>query len=252
MAGQRSQKPAMKLRSQCRMSGKRVLEALEEKESAAVLRILIDRNPKLGVEAEEIAKGLVSSPSAEDVAENVISAIMLIDEDEMAGKAGKHSWGYVEPGEADLQPLEDAMEDIFADMKRRMGLGLSEAAEKMFAIHAKIELFKREQRPIGSYARHYYDLFQLAAQQEVVAMLQSAEYGAIKADYDQISRTHFPKSYFNPEDMSFARSDAIFPPADLAAIISAEYERQCKMLCYGQFPTWAEVQTRFEELRQYL
>lgn len=83
-------------------------------------------------------------------------------------------------------------------------------------------------------------------------MLQSAEYDAIKADYDQISRTHFPKSYFHPEDMRFARSDAIFPPADLAAIIGAEYERQCKMLCYGQFPAWAEVQTRFEELRQYL
>jgi hypothetical protein len=124
--------------------------------------------------------------------------------------------------------------------------------EKMFAIHAKVELFKQEQRPIGCYARHYYDLFQLTAQQEVSAMLQSAEYHAIKADYDRISRAHFPKSYFHPEDMSFARSDALFPPAELAAIISAEYERQCKMFCYGQFPTWAEVQARFEELSQYL
>ncbi len=44
-----------------------------------------------------------------------------------------------------------------------------------------------------------------------MAMLRSDEYGAIKADYDQISRTHFPKSYFCPEDMSFARSDALFP-----------------------------------------
>ena len=124
--------------------------------------------------------------------------------------------------------------------------------EKMFAIHAKVELFRREQRPIGSYARHYYDLFQLAADQEVRTMLQSAEYAAIKADYDRISRTHFPKSYFHPEEMSFARSAALFPPADLAAIIGKEYEEQCEVLCYGQFPTWAEVQARFEELRQYL
>ena len=100
--------------------------------------------------------------------------------------------------------------------------------EKMFAIHAKVELFKRDQRPIGSYARHYYDLFQLAAQQEVRDMLQSPEYPAIKADYDQISRANFPKSYFHPEGMTFARSDALFPPPELAAIIGPEYERQCK------------------------
>lgn len=124
--------------------------------------------------------------------------------------------------------------------------------EKMFAIHAKVELFKRDQRPIGSYARHYYDLFQLAAQPEVRAMLQSPEYAAIKADYDHISRTNFPKSYFYPEGMSFARSDALFPPPELAASIGTEYERQCQALCYGPYPSWTEVQTRFEKLRQHL
>ena len=39
-------------------------------------------------------------------------------------------------------------------------------------------------------------------------MLQSAEYGEIKQDYDRISRTHFPGSYFYPDQMSFANSDA--------------------------------------------
>ena len=124
--------------------------------------------------------------------------------------------------------------------------------EKMFAIHAKVELFKREQRPIGSYARHYYDLFQLAAQSEVRDMLRSDEYAAIKNDYDQVSRTHFPKSYFHPDGMSFAKSEALFPPPELAAIIGPEYERQCKSLCYGPFPSWAEVQARLLELREHL
>jgi hypothetical protein len=124
--------------------------------------------------------------------------------------------------------------------------------EKMFAIHSKIELLKRDGQPLGSYARHYYDLFQLAAQPEVLAMLKSAEYAIIKADYDHISRAHFPKSYFHPEDMSFAKSDALFPPAELAGVIGSEYDRQCKVLCYGPFPTWAKVQTRLEELRQHL
>jgi hypothetical protein len=124
--------------------------------------------------------------------------------------------------------------------------------EKMFAIHSKVELLKRKGQPLGTYARHYYDLFQLAAQPEVLAMLTSAEYAAIKEDYDRISRAHFPKSYFYPDEMSFAKSDALFPPADLAENLGAEYEAQCRMLCYGQHPSWAEVQGRLLKLRELL
>jgi hypothetical protein len=36
--------------------------------------------------------------------------------------------------------------------------------EKLFAIHGKVELLKRDGRPVGSYARHYYDLAQLLLQ----------------------------------------------------------------------------------------
>ena len=97
-------------------------------------------------------------------------------------------------------------------------------------------MLKRDRQPIGTYARHYYDLFQLAGQEEVIAMLKSAEYAAIKADYDQISSSHFARSYFHPDDMSFAKSDALFPPAELAATIAAEYDEQCKVLCYGGIP----------------
>jgi len=124
--------------------------------------------------------------------------------------------------------------------------------EKMFAIHAKVEILKRDRKPIGSYARHYYDLYQLAAQPEVVAMLRSEEYAAIKTDYDRISRANFPKSYFYPEGMSFASSAALFPPVELAAVIAAEFEQQCRGLCYGPHPSWAEVQARFAELRPLL
>lgn len=124
--------------------------------------------------------------------------------------------------------------------------------EKMFAIHSKIELFKRDKRPIGSYARHYYDLFQLSSRNEVEIMLRSAEYATIKTDYDQISKTHFPESYFPPEGMSFSRSEALFPSLELSTIIGTEYESQCRMLCYGPYPTWDKVQARFMELKKLL
>jgi hypothetical protein len=119
--------------------------------------------------------------------------------------------------------------------------------EKMFAIHGKVQLLKRDKTPLGTYARHYYDLFQLAGQAEVIAMLKSGEYGGIKKDYDEISRTHFEKSYFYPEGMSFAKSDALFPPSALAKAISAG-----KLLCYGPYPSWEEIQAKFKEIRDLL
>lgn len=124
--------------------------------------------------------------------------------------------------------------------------------EKLFAIHSKVELMKQDGRPLGGYARHYYDLFQLASQPEVLAMLQSDEYATIKADYNHISRTHFPKSYFFPEGISFARSDALFPTGELARAIAAEYESQCRLLCYGAFAPWPQVQARWFELKPLL
>lgn len=124
--------------------------------------------------------------------------------------------------------------------------------EKMFAIHSKVQLLKRQGLPLGSYARHYYDLYQLAGQDDVVKMLKSSEYATIKADYDRISRAHFAKSYFFPDGMSFANSEALFPPKDLAAIIGVGYEAQCRILCFGAYPSWAEVQTRLLELKQLL
>jgi hypothetical protein len=124
--------------------------------------------------------------------------------------------------------------------------------EKMFAIHSKVELLKHNGQALGTNARHSYDLFQLAAQAEVIAMLKSTEYAIIWGDYDQISRTHFPRSYFHPDDMRFTNSDALFPPAKLAEIIAVEYDAQGRILCYGPYPTWAEVQARFIELRELL
>lgn len=124
--------------------------------------------------------------------------------------------------------------------------------EKMFTIHAKVEIFKSEGRPIGTYARHYYDLFQLAGQPEVRAMLESDEYAKIKADYDRVSKEHFERDYLPPDEMSFARSDAIFPTGELLTAIRKDYEAQCQVLCFGTSPSWDDVQARFAELQSLL
>lgn len=124
--------------------------------------------------------------------------------------------------------------------------------EKLFAIHGKVEKHKRDGIPIGAYARHYYDLYQLADEAEVRAMLASAEYAAIQRDYEAISLAHFPRDYACPENKDFSRSDALFPPADLSARLGVEYAGQCRQLCYGSYPPWQDVLARFEALRALL
>jgi hypothetical protein len=124
--------------------------------------------------------------------------------------------------------------------------------EKMFTIHGKVEAYKTGGTPIGPYARHYYDLYFLADRPEVIAMLSSSEYGTIKQDYDRVSRQFFAKSYFPPEGMTFARSDALFPPPQIRDVLAADLDRQCRMLCFGPVPTWDEIQRRLEAIRTLL
>lgn len=83
-------------------------------------------------------------------------------------------------------------------------------------------------------------------------MLASPDYAAIKEDYDRISRTHFERDNFHPEGMSFAGSDALFPPAAIAGAMARDYDEQCRTLCYGSAPPWNEVQAALIALRPLL
>jgi hypothetical protein len=124
--------------------------------------------------------------------------------------------------------------------------------EKLFAIHGKVALFKSANQPIGSYARHYYDLYQLSQTPDVTTMLQSQEYQEIKSDYDAISRTFFSRDYSPPDALSFADSDALFPTGELRQSLGLAYERQCQLLCYGTYPAWNEVLAAFSAMKASL
>jgi hypothetical protein len=124
--------------------------------------------------------------------------------------------------------------------------------EKLFTIHAKIEQYLSAGRPLGSYARHYYDLYMLAQQAEVLSMLKSAEYESIRLDYDQVTRTHYPKFYIPPEGLRFHQSAALFPTGQLRTMVAKEFEDQCRLLCFGSYPGWEEVEQCFDSLRDQL
>ena len=77
-----------------------VLNRLAPDEVASVLRILLDRHPNLTLEAQEIGAGLVCSASVEDIADDVCTSVTRLDMDDLHGRAGKRSGGYVEPAQA--------------------------------------------------------------------------------------------------------------------------------------------------------
>jgi hypothetical protein len=106
-----------------------LLERLGADELAAVLRSLLRKHPDLKRDAESMATAIVSSPSVEDIADEVCNNLTSLDVDELSGRAGKHSWGYVEPGQAAQDLLEEAVAESIADMNRRMDLGLEAASE---------------------------------------------------------------------------------------------------------------------------
>lgn len=106
----------------------KVLDRLNPHESAGVLRILLDRHPEIAAEAEELARGMVTDVDAGAVAEEVEQPILGLDLDDLGSRAGRHSWGYVEPTEAAWEILQEALDPFLAEMKRHIELGFEAEA----------------------------------------------------------------------------------------------------------------------------
>jgi hypothetical protein len=106
-----------------------LLERLSTQEAVEVLKHLLEIHPELRQEAEQCANSYVASISVEDITDDVQARITNIDLEALNGRAGKHSWGYVEPGDAAVELLEESIEDLMDDMKRKAELGLGAAAE---------------------------------------------------------------------------------------------------------------------------
>ena len=114
-----------------RKKAKDALEHLGPTERAQVLRELLGRHKDLRGEANEIAESLIDDVSVEAVAEDVAHIVGSIGIEDLRGRGGKQSWGYVEPSQAAWDLLEESLEDIRSDMKRRADAGMKPAAEKV-------------------------------------------------------------------------------------------------------------------------
>src|SRR6266568_3594479 len=129
-----------------RSNGSRILlEHLKPEEAAEVLRRMLKARPDLANEAERIAKAVLTEVNFEDIAVEVEDAVTGVDIDDVYARAGKHEWGYVEPGEAALEILESAVERFIEDIQRQIDLGLeAEALETCKGLALGLYRFEQE------------------------------------------------------------------------------------------------------------
>lgn len=93
-----------------------------------MLRSLLERHPELVAEAEEIARATVTEVDPDAVAEDVEQAVLGLNIDDLETRAGRKSWGYVEPTEAAWDLLGEALDPFLAEMNRHIELGFEAAA----------------------------------------------------------------------------------------------------------------------------
>lgn len=106
----------------------KILARLHPDESAGVLRGLLGRHPELVAEAEALAGAMVTDIHADSVAEDVEQAVLGLDLDDLGSRAGRHTWGYVEPTEAAWELLQEGLDPFLAEMTRHIDLGFEAAA----------------------------------------------------------------------------------------------------------------------------
>jgi len=114
-----------------RRKGKDILSCLDPNELAEVMHQILIHHPDLRDEANNVASNLLSEISVEAVSEEVTDLILGVGLEVLGNRAGKQPWGYVEPGEAAWEVLEETIEGRQNDMKRRVHAGLERSAERL-------------------------------------------------------------------------------------------------------------------------
>ena len=104
------------------------LARLKGEEAAALLRTLLRKHPELAGEVETLAGSVIADVSIEDIAQEVEDAVRWLDLGDLNSRAGRHADGYVEPGEAAWELVEEAVMPLIEDITRRVEGGQREAA----------------------------------------------------------------------------------------------------------------------------
>jgi hypothetical protein len=108
------------------------LGALTAAEKGELLDNLLMARPELRVQVEALAERRLVDEDRSAVADDVESTLRFHEIDELDGRAGYHPGrGYVDPGEAADEILDEALQPFLDDLIRRGELGMTAAAVEL-------------------------------------------------------------------------------------------------------------------------
>ncbi|MBI3372869.1 MAG: hypothetical protein HY017_14080 [Betaproteobacteria bacterium] len=105
------------------------LESISGADALAILKILAARDENLAQAIDAVAKQLFSRVEMDEVAANVQMELEALDVEEIWDRAGANRDGYVDPGEAALEMLEEALQPFRDEVDKYKQLSMLREAD---------------------------------------------------------------------------------------------------------------------------
>jgi hypothetical protein len=108
-----------------------IIEHISPTDALNILRALASNDQELARRIAEMALAHLSEVDPEEVAAVLYDELDNLEVEEVWDRAGKTRHGYVEPGEAADQMVEEVLEPFLADLTKYQKLGLNTEANQL-------------------------------------------------------------------------------------------------------------------------
>jgi hypothetical protein len=108
-----------------------ILDHLSPTDALSILRTLADRDEALARRIAEIATGHLGDIDSEEVAAELYAELDALEVEEVWDRAGETRYGYVEPGEAADQMIEEVLEPFLEELGKYRKLGMNTETNRM-------------------------------------------------------------------------------------------------------------------------
>lgn len=128
-------------------------DRLRGDERTQVLHELLGRHPELRSEVERMAVALLRDVTVDEVIDRVTEGLRGLDLADLAARAGRVPGGYIEPGEAASELVEESVVPVESDLRRCIDLGLQQEAKQML-LGLVVGLYQCSAPPEGTVLAH--------------------------------------------------------------------------------------------------
>jgi hypothetical protein len=108
-----------------------IIDRLSPTDALAILRTLAASDKQLAQRIAEIATAYLSEVDPEEVAIVLYDELNFLEVEEVWDRAGPKRYGYVEPGEAADQMIEEVLEPFLEELGKYQKLGMNTETNRM-------------------------------------------------------------------------------------------------------------------------